>query len=129
MSEEGTGQSTTPFAGTGAEHAGAQPGQQGQQNVQIFVDDRELRTVFCNFYQIHTAMEEVILDLGFNMQNPRPVQQPGQQAGQAQLLLKVQDRVIMSYPTVKRLAASLTQLVKRFEQQFGEIPTQPGQRR
>jgi len=126
MSEETTGQTGTPFAGgAGAGDAG---GQAGQQNVQIFVDDRELRTVFCNFYQIHTAMEEVILDLGFNMQNPRPVQQAGQ-AGQAQLLLKVQDRVIMSYPTVKRLAASLTQLVKRFEQQFGEIPTQPGQRR
>src|SRR4051812_45452525 len=125
MSEETTGQAGTPFAG-GAEQGGGQPGQ--QQNVQIFVDDRDLRTVFCNFYQIHTAMEEVILDLGFNMQNPRPVQQQGQ-AQQAQLLLKVQDRVIMSYPTVKRLAASLTQLVKRFEQQFGEIPTQPGQRR
>ena len=124
MSEETTGQAGTPFAG-GTTEGGAQ---QGQQNVQIFVDDRELRTVFCNFYQIHTAMEEVILDLGFNMQNPRPVQQAGQ-AAQPQLLLKVQDRVIMSYPTVKRLAASLTQLVKRFEQQFGEIPTQPGQRR
>jgi hypothetical protein len=35
----------------------------------------------------------------------------------------------MSYSNAKRLAASLTQLIRRYEQQFGEIPVQPGQRR
>ena len=49
--------------------------------------------------------------------------------GQAQLLFKVTDRVIMSYSTAKRLSTSLTQLIRRYEQQFGEIPTQPGQRK
>jgi hypothetical protein len=58
------------------------------------------------------------------MPNPNP-QNPGQQ----QLLFKVTDRVIISYTNAKRLAISLTQLVKRYEQQFGEIPLQPGQRR
>ena len=48
---------------------------------------------------------------------------------QAQLLFKVTDRAIMSYTNAKRLAMSLSQLVKRYEQQFGEIQTQPGQRR
>src|SRR5437868_1739935 len=124
MSEEIQPQ-TTPFAG-GTEQAGAQQ----QQGLQIFVDERDLRTVFCNFYQVHTTMEEVIVDLGYNMPNPRPVpQQGGAQPTGPQALLKVHDRVIMSYPTVKRLGASLAQLVKRYEQQFGEIPTQPGQRR
>jgi hypothetical protein len=32
----------------------------------------------------------------------------------------------MTYSNAKRLAGSLTQLIRRFEQQFGEIPTQPG---
>ena len=72
MSEEGQGQ-PTPFA------SGEQPAGQ-QQNLQIFVDERDLRTVFCNFYQVHTTMEEVIIDLGYNMPNPRPV--PQQQGGQ-----------------------------------------------
>jgi hypothetical protein len=44
------------------------------------------------------------------------------------MLFKVTDRVIMSYPTAKRLAQSVTQLIKRYEQQFGELPTQPAQR-
>jgi hypothetical protein len=98
-----------------------------QQGVQVLLDERELRTLYSNAYRIHTAAEEVVLDLGFNMPNPN--QQPGQAGQQQQLLFKVTDRVIMSYANAKRLAMSLGQLVKRYEQQFGEIPTQPGQRK
>ncbi|HEY7090487.1 MAG TPA: DUF3467 domain-containing protein [Tepidisphaeraceae bacterium] len=97
---------------------------EGQQ-VQVFLDERELKTLYSNAYRIHTSAEEVVIDLGFNMPNPNP----NPQAGQAQLLFKVTDRVIMSYSNAKRLAGSLTQLIRRYEQQFGEIPAQPGQRR
>lgn len=91
-----------------------------QQQIQVMLDEREMRTMYANAYRIHTAPEEIVLDLGFNMPNPN--QQPGQ-AGQPaqQMLFKVTDRVIMSYGNAKRLTASLQQLVKRFEQQFGEI--------
>jgi len=94
-----------------------------QQNVQVLLDERELRTTYSNAYRIHTSAEEVVLDLGFNMPNPNP------QGQGPQLLFKVTDRVIMSYSNAKRLSGSLQQLIKRFEQQFGEIPIQPGQRR
>lgn len=96
---------------------------QGDQQIQVNLDEREMRTLFSNAYRIHTTAEEVVLDLGFNMPNPNPV------PGQAQsLLFKVNDRVVMSYPNAKRLAMSLGQLIKRFEQQFGEIQvTPPGQ--
>ena len=73
---------------------GAAPG------VQVVLDEREMRTIFSNAYRIHTTAEEVVVDFGFNMANPNP--QGGQQQ---QLLFKVTDRVIMSYPNVKRLAA------------------------
>ena len=113
MSEDiqGTGQAT---GGSGGE----------QQNVQVLLDERELKSVYANAYRIHTSSEEVIIDLGFNMPNPNQ-----QQGGGAQLLFKVTDRVIMSYTNAKRLSASLVQLIKRYEQQFGEIPMQAGQRR
>ena len=104
-------------AGTGGQ------GQAGQQSVQLLLDEREMRTTFANAYRIHHTAEEVVLDFGFNMANPNP--QGGQQQ---QLLFKVTDRVIMSYPSVKRLTISLQQLVRRYEQQFGEIQTQPGPR-
>ena len=98
---------------------GGQAGQQGQQNIQLLIDERELRTIFSNGCRIHTTADEVILDFGFNMPNPNPQQQ--QQGGQQQVLYKVYDRVIMSYANVKRLANSLNQLVRRYEQQFGEL--------
>jgi len=81
-----------------------------------------MKVLYANAYRMHTAAEEVVLDLGFNMLNPNP------QTGQQQLLLKITDRVIMSYATAKRLSLSIGQLIKRYEQQFGELPTQPGQR-
>ena len=114
--------------GQGSQFAGGTPpatgqGQGGQQSVQLLLDEREMRTTFANAYRIHHTAEEVVLDFGFNMANPNP--QGGQQQ---QLLFKVTDRVIMSYPSVKRLTISLQQLVRRYEQQFGEIPTQPGPR-
>lgn len=99
------------------------PNQQ-QQGVQVLLDERELKMVYTNAYRIHQAPEEIVVDLGFNMANPNP-----QQGGQAQLLFKVTDRVVMSYTNAKRLAMSLAQLIKRHEQQFGEIPLQPGQKR
>ena len=92
-----------------------------QSQLQLVLDEREMRTGFANAYRIHHTAEEVVLDFGFNMANPNP-----QQGGQQQLLFKVTERVIMSYPSVKRLTLSLQQLVRRYEQQFGEIPTQPG---
>ena len=118
MSEE---MQTGTCEGQGSTFAGGQPGQAGQQSVQLLLDEREMRTAFANAYRIHHTAEEVVLDFGFNMANPNP--QGGQQQ---QLLFKVTERVIMSYPSVKRLTISLQQLVRRYEQQFGEIPTQPG---
>ena len=105
----------------GAAGTPVQGGAGGQQSVQLLLDEREMRTTFANAYRIHHTAEEVVLDFGFNMANPNPQSQQ-----QQQLLFKVTERVIMSYPSVKRLTMSLQQLIKRFEQQFGEIPTQPG---
>ncbi|MBV8779910.1 MAG: DUF3467 domain-containing protein [Phycisphaerae bacterium] len=87
------------------------------QNVQVMLDERDLKTLYSNAYRIFTSTEEVIIDLGFNMVNPNPQNQQ-----QAQMLFKVTDRVVMTYTNAKRLTQSLQQLIKRYEQQFGEIP-------
>jgi uncharacterized protein DUF3467 len=98
---------------TGAEGAAA--------NVQLVVDERDMKTTFANGYRIYTTGEEVVVDFGFNMLNPNPA------GGQQQMLFKATDRVILSYPTMKRLSLSLRQLVQQFEQRYGEIPVNPGQ--
>jgi len=94
-----------------------------QQGIQLIVDDREVKTVYANAYRINTAPEEVIVDLGFNMP------QQGQAGQPPSLLFKVSDRVVLTYVNAKRLATSLQQLIKRYEQQFGELPLTPGPRR
>ncbi len=107
-----------------AEEIPTTTGTTDQPGVQVLLDERELKTIYTNAYRIHTAAEEVVVDLGFNMPNPN-----SQGQAQAQLLFKVTDRVVMSYANAKRLAMSLGQLIKRYEQQFGELPMQPGQRK
>ena len=98
---------------------------QPEGQIEALVDEREMRTIYSNFFRMFTAPEELILEFCFNMPNPNPAA-----AGKQQVLIKVADRVIMSYPTAKRLANSLTQLIKRYEQQFGEVPMNPqGQRK
>ena len=92
---------------------------------QVLIDERDVQMVYTNAYRIHAA-DEVVLDIGYNMPNPNPTQQ-----GVQQILYKGTHRVIMNYANAKRLAGSLGQLIKRYEQQFGEIklpmPPQQGQ--
>lgn len=92
-------------------------------NVQLVVDERDMKTTFANGYRIYTTGEEVVLDFGFNMLNPNPA------GGQQQMLFKANERVILSYPTMKRLSLSLRQLVQQYEQRYGEIPVTPAQTR
>ena len=106
-----------------AEETPAPAAPAGDQQVRVTLDERDLKTIFANAYRIHTTAEEVVVDFGFNMPDPNP------QNTTPQLLFKVTDRVVMTYTSIKRLSLSLGQLVKRYEQQFGEIPTQPGQKR
>ena len=94
-----------------------------QSGMHVMVDERELKTHYSNAYRIHATADEVIVDLGFNMPDPTP-----RQGGNPALLLKITDRVIMSYVNAKRLALSLGQLIKRYEQQFGELQIQQGLR-
>jgi hypothetical protein len=96
-------------------------GGEQQQNISLVVDERDLRMIYSNAYRIHATADEVVVDLGFNMPNPNPPQ------GQQQVLWKISDRLVMSYMNAKRLALSLGQLVKRYEQQFGELSS-PSQR-
>jgi len=88
---------------------GAKPG------VPVMFDERDIRHVYSNAYLISALADEVIIDLGFNMPTRN------NQSGQPQVVLKITDRVVMSYMNAKRLALSLGQLIKRYEQQFGEL--------
>jgi hypothetical protein len=95
----------------------AQPAKDGPL---VRVDESKMVITYANAYRIHTTSEEVILDLGLNMPNPNAAPNSGE------LLFNVTNRVVMTYPNAKKLSASLAELVKRYESQFGEIsPPKP----
>ena len=69
-------------------------------------------------YRTNGTAEEVMLDFGMNLVNPAP---GGQEAQSAEIIFRISDRVIMNYYLAKRLAITLSQLIRRHEEQFGEL--------
>lgn len=96
--------------------------QTGQQRVQLRIDERDLDTSYANAFRTNGTAEEVILDFGFNQ--VVPAQQAQQAEGQEQvpqILFKINNRILLNYYTAKRLAITLSQLIRRHEEQFGEL--------
>lgn len=97
--------------------------QTGQQQVQLRIDESDLQTTYANAFRSSPTAEEVLLDFGLNLVSP-PTQQ-----GQPQILFKVNQRVIMNFYSIKRLAITLSQTVRRHEEQFGELEIDVAKRR
>ena len=92
--------------------------QTGQRQVRLRVDEREMSSCYANAFRTNGTAEEVMLDFGMNLVNPAP---GGQEAQSAEIIFRISDRVIMNYYSAKRLAITLSQLIRRHEEQFGEL--------
>ena len=99
--------------------------QTGQQQVRLRVDEREMSSSYANAFRTNGTAEEVMLDFGVNLVNPSS-QQEGQQP---EIIFRVNDRVIMNYYSSKRLAITLSQLIRRHEEEFGELEMDVNKRR
>jgi hypothetical protein len=90
------------------------------RQIQLRIDESKMTTTYANTIRTSTMPDELVLDFGMNM--PMPTQE-----GQNVLLFSVGSRVVMNWPAAKRLAISLGQAVRQFEEQHGEIKIQgPG---
>ncbi|MBS3735057.1 MAG: DUF3467 domain-containing protein [Phycisphaerae bacterium] len=98
--------------------------QTGQQQVQVRVDERNLETTYANAFRTNATAEEVMMDFGLNIIRPT-----GPDGQQPEITFQVTDRVILSPYSAKRLAVTLSQLVRRHEQQFGELELDVAKRR
>ncbi len=98
--------------------------QTGQRQVRLHVDEREMRTSYANAFRTNGSAEEVMLDFGLNTVVPS-----AQQKDQPEIVFKVNDRVILNYYSAKRLAITLSQLIRRHEEQFGELEMDVAKRR
>ena len=101
--------------------------QTGQQQIRVRIDERNMTTSYANAFRSNGTPEEVMLDFGLNLIGAAP--QQAQQAQQAEIIFQVSNRVIMNYFSAKRLAIALSQLIRRHEDQFGELELDTAKRR
>jgi hypothetical protein len=87
---------------------GAREGKTPAVRLQIKAADDVARGVFANLALMHHNDAEFILDFVF-VEPQRPVGQ-------------VVSRVVMTPRSTKRLLVGLQEIVRRFEERFGEIP-------
>ncbi len=91
-----------------------------QQQIQLRIDESKMSTGYANTIRTSTTSDEVVLDFGVNL----PMQGPD---GQPVLSFNVGNRVIMNWSGAKRLAISLGQVIRQYEERHGEIQLQqPG---
>jgi hypothetical protein len=94
------------------------------QEVLLRVDERNLKSTYANAFRTNATAEEVLLDFGLNLLGP-----PSKEGGQPDIIFQVNERIIMNYYQAKRLALALGQLIRRHEEQFGEIELDVNKRR
>ena len=80
----------------------------------VAVDDSKAITCYANFCRVTGTPEELILDFGLNS---NPMTAPGEQ------VIEVQQRLVLSYLTAKRMLQALGMSVQRHEQAFGMLET------
>jgi len=95
-----------------------------QQQVRLRLDERNLHTSYANAFRTDATAEEVMLYFGLNLVNPVAAQQ-----GNPEIIFQANERIIMNYAMAKRLALTLGQVIRRHEDQFGEIELDVNKRR
>ena len=98
--------------------------QTGRRQIRINVDERNMSTAYANGFRTNGTAEEVMLDFGMNVMQP-----VAKKAGPAEMTFTVNNRTVMNYYAAKRLAIALSQLVRRHEDQFGELELDVAKRR
>jgi hypothetical protein len=86
------------------------------QNVRVELGAAGQSTTYSNFFRVTGTFEELILDFGLHTgailpNGPEPI--------------KLTQRMILSFPTAKRLLAALQVAVARHEQTFGTVEIDP----
>lgn len=90
------------------------------RQVQLRIDESKMVNTYANTIRTSTTQDEVVLDFGINLPAPGPDNQP-------MLSFNVGSRVIMNWAGAKRLAMSLGQIVRQYEERNGEIRLDRGQ--
>lgn len=91
-----------------------------QRQIQLRIDESKMHMTYANTIRSSVTPDEVVLDFGMNLPVPTPDNQPA-------ILFTVGSRVVMNWVGAKRLAISLGQMIRQYEERNGEIALQPRQ--
>ena len=110
----------------GAQQVVEQQAQQqtGQQEVRLHVDESKMTKTYANAFRTNGTAEEVMLDFGMNVLMPAPEEEGG-----TAILFQVDQRIVMNYYSAKRLAMALGQLIRQYEQDYGNLELDANKRR
>lgn len=98
--------------------------QTGQKQVKVRIDESNLRTNYASGFRTSATAEEVILDFGVNIVRPSSGSDQ-----EREITFQANNRLIMNYYSAKRLALTLGMVVRRYEEQFGELKLNAADRR
>jgi len=100
--------------------------QTGKMQLRVHIDERDLKTSYANGFRPIPGAEEVVLDFGLNL----PFSSKNQnKEKERDIVFQANNRIIMNYYVAKRLAITLSQVVRRYEQEFGELELNAAKRR
>ena len=86
-----------------------------QRQVQLRIDESKMHTTYANTIRTSTTPEEVVLGFGMNL----PM--PASEGQQPVIMFNVGGRVVLNWRGAKRLAISLGQAIRQYEDRHGEI--------
>jgi hypothetical protein len=92
-----------------------QPNQPQGQQIQLRIDESKMHSTYANTIRSSSTLDEVILDFGLN------IPQQGAQGQPPVVVFSVGSRIIMNWAGAKRLAMTLGQMIRQYEERNGEI--------
>ena len=87
--------------------------------VRLEIATQGMATTYANFFRVAGTFEELLLDFGFHT---------GLVVGNATEPARITHRMVMTFPTAKRLLGALQAAIQRHEQTFGPVETDPQKR-
>ncbi len=98
--------------------------QTDQERVRVRIDETNLKMSYVSGFRPTMTAEELVLDIGVNqLRSSDDGDQPNE------LVFQASNRLVMNYYSAKRMAISLAQIVRQFEQRFGQIELNAVKRR
>ena len=93
-----------------------QSGQAQGSQMQVKWDDTNMKSSYANVCNVMSTREEVVMMFGVNQ---------AWHAGQKEVTVQLTDRIILSPHAAKRLSLLLSNIVKQYEDRFGQLSIDP----